>query len=135
MAEQLNNEFTVNRPIDEAWPIITNVEKIAPCLPGAELQEIAQDPEKGELYRIDDEWWFQDNWSRNNRNADWSYKDSENPVRYHAEWIMRSRESDYDYGTGTLRILAYWATWTSGRLQPAVHAQTRLRPVPSVNRG
>lgn len=51
MAEQLNNEFTVNRPIDEAWPIITNVEKIAPCLPGAELQEIAEDPDKGELYR------------------------------------------------------------------------------------
>ena len=25
--------------------------------------------EKGELYRIDDEWWFQDNWSRSNRNA------------------------------------------------------------------
>ena len=51
MAEQLNNEFTVNRPIDEAWPIITDVEKIAPCLPGAELQEIASDPEKGEIYR------------------------------------------------------------------------------------
>ena len=51
MAEQLNNEFTVNRPIDEAWPIITDVEKIAPCLPGAELQEIAQDAEKGEVYR------------------------------------------------------------------------------------
>ena len=51
MAEQLINEFTVNRPIDEAWPIITDVEKIAPCLPGAELQEVAQDPEKGEVYR------------------------------------------------------------------------------------
>ena len=51
MAEQLVNEFTVNRPIDEAWPIITDVEKIAPCLPGAELQEIAQDPDKGEVYR------------------------------------------------------------------------------------
>jgi len=51
MAEQLINEFTVNRPIDEAWPIITDVEKIAPCLPGAELQEIAQDPERGETYR------------------------------------------------------------------------------------
>lgn len=51
MAEQLNNEFTVNRPIDEAWPIITNVEKIAPCMPGAELQEVATDPEKGEVYR------------------------------------------------------------------------------------
>jgi carbon monoxide dehydrogenase subunit G len=51
MAEQLVNEFTVNRPIEEAWPIITDVEKIAPCLPGAELQEIAHDDEKGEIYR------------------------------------------------------------------------------------
>ena len=46
MAEQLTNEFTVNRSIDEAWPIITDVEKIAPCLPGAELKEI-----EGETYR------------------------------------------------------------------------------------
>ncbi len=43
MAEQLINEFTVNRPIDEAWLIITDVEKIAPCLPGAQLTEIRQE--------------------------------------------------------------------------------------------
>ncbi len=46
MAEQLVNEFTVNRPIEEAWPLITDVERIAPCLPGAELQEI-----EGDIYR------------------------------------------------------------------------------------
>ena len=46
MAEQLVNEFTVNRPIDEAWAVITDVERIAPCLPGAELQEI-----EGDIYR------------------------------------------------------------------------------------
>jgi hypothetical protein len=46
MAEQLINEFTVNRPIDEAWPIITDVERIAPCLPGAQLQEV-----DGDVYR------------------------------------------------------------------------------------
>lgn len=46
MAEQLVNEFTVNRPIDEAWAVITDVERIAPCLPGAELQEI-----EGDVYR------------------------------------------------------------------------------------
>jgi carbon monoxide dehydrogenase subunit G len=40
MAEQLVNEFTVNRPIAEAWTVITDVERIAPCLPGAQLQEI-----------------------------------------------------------------------------------------------
>jgi carbon monoxide dehydrogenase subunit G len=46
MAELLINEFTVNRPIEEAWPLITDIERIAPCLPGAELQEV-----EGETYR------------------------------------------------------------------------------------
>lgn len=39
----LNHEFTVHKPIDEAWVILTDVEKIAPCLPGAQLQEIAHE--------------------------------------------------------------------------------------------
>ena len=43
---ELVNEFTVNRPMDEAWAILTDVERIAPCLPGAELQEI-----EGDVYR------------------------------------------------------------------------------------
>lgn len=47
MAEQLTNEFTVNRPVDEAWPIITDIERIAPCMPGAELQEIEGDTFRG----------------------------------------------------------------------------------------
>ena len=46
MAEQIVNEFTVNRPIEEAWPIICDVERIAPCLPGAQLEEV-----EGEVYR------------------------------------------------------------------------------------
>ncbi len=46
MAEQIVNEFTVNRPIDEAWPLICDVERIAPCLPGAQLEEI-----EGDVYR------------------------------------------------------------------------------------
>jgi carbon monoxide dehydrogenase subunit G len=46
MAEQIVNEFTVNRPIEEAWPIICDVERIAPCLPGAQLEEI-----EGEVFR------------------------------------------------------------------------------------
>lgn len=46
MAEQIVNEFTVNRPIDEAWPIICDLERIAPCMPGAQLDEI-----EGEVYR------------------------------------------------------------------------------------
>lgn len=46
MAEQIVNEFTVNRPIDEAWPVICDLERIAPCLPGAQLEEI-----EGEIHR------------------------------------------------------------------------------------
>jgi carbon monoxide dehydrogenase subunit G len=47
MAEKLTNEFTVNRPIEDAWPIITDIERIAPCLPGAQLQEIEGDVFRG----------------------------------------------------------------------------------------
>lgn len=43
---ELTNEFTVSVPVHEAWAVLTDVERIAPCLPGAELQEIA-----GEEYR------------------------------------------------------------------------------------
>ncbi|MGK0188082.1 MAG: hypothetical protein ACI9R3_003874 [Verrucomicrobiales bacterium] len=58
-----------------------------------------EDGTDGTLLRVDDEWQFtSDNGdARQSRNADWSYKDSDNPVRYHSEWIMRSRETDYDY--------------------------------------
>jgi carbon monoxide dehydrogenase subunit G len=49
MAEQLINEFTVNRPIEEAWPIITDLEKVARCLPGAQLTEVVQGDD-GEVY-------------------------------------------------------------------------------------
>lgn len=49
MAEQIVNEFTVNRPIDEAWPIICDIERIAPCMPGAQLQEIEGDTYRGKV--------------------------------------------------------------------------------------
>jgi uncharacterized protein len=43
---ELINEFTVNVPIEKAWVTLTDVELIAPCLPGAQLQEV-----EGETYR------------------------------------------------------------------------------------
>lgn len=43
---ELLNDFTVNVPIDEAWVTLTDVERIAPCLPGAQLEEI-----EGDMYR------------------------------------------------------------------------------------
>ena len=43
---ELSNEFVVPVPVDEAWKLLTDVERIAPCMPGAELTEI-----DGEEYR------------------------------------------------------------------------------------
>ena len=37
---ELSNEFVVPVAVDEAWVLLTDVERIAPCMPGAELQEI-----------------------------------------------------------------------------------------------
>jgi hypothetical protein len=61
------------------------------------LDRAYENGSEGELYKIDDEWWFQDDWNRVNRNADWSYKNSDNPGRYHSEWMKRSKENEYDY--------------------------------------
>lgn len=49
MAEQIVNEFTVNLPIDQAWPVICDLERIAPCLPGAQLEEIEGDVYRGKV--------------------------------------------------------------------------------------
>jgi carbon monoxide dehydrogenase subunit G len=43
---ELVNDFTVNVPVNEAWATLTDVERIAPCLPGAQLQEV-----EGDVYR------------------------------------------------------------------------------------
>ena len=44
---ELNNTFEVARPIDEAWAVLTDIERIAPCLPGAQLTEIEGDDYRG----------------------------------------------------------------------------------------
>ena len=36
---ELNNDIEVNASVDEVWEAFNTPEKIAPCLPGAELQE------------------------------------------------------------------------------------------------
>ncbi len=44
---ELNNEFTVPVPVERAWEVLNDVELIAPCLPGAQLQEIEGDEYRG----------------------------------------------------------------------------------------
>ena len=56
------------------------------------------------LLRIDDEWWFEDFNSngtapRGSRNATWQYKNTDAQIRYQSEWIMRTRETEYDYSS------------------------------------
>jgi uncharacterized protein len=34
---KIDNQFSVNVPIDEAWNALTDLERIAPCMPGAQL--------------------------------------------------------------------------------------------------
>lgn len=42
----LHHEFTVAVPAADAWRILTDLERLAPCLPGAQLTEV-----EGETYR------------------------------------------------------------------------------------
>ena len=44
---ELNNDFEVSAPIEKVWEVINNVELIAPCLPGAQLEEVENDEYKG----------------------------------------------------------------------------------------
>lgn len=44
---ELNNEFRVAVPVADAWNVLTDVERIAPMLPGAQLQEVEGDEYRG----------------------------------------------------------------------------------------
>jgi len=46
---ELNNDFMVPVGIEEAWVILNDVERIAPCLPGAQLTEIAGEEFRGHV--------------------------------------------------------------------------------------
>ena len=35
---KLENEFTVPAPVERAWDVMLDVERIAPCLPGAAIE-------------------------------------------------------------------------------------------------
>ncbi len=44
---ELTNEFHVAVPLERAWAVLTDVELIAPCLPGAQLEEIEGNEYRG----------------------------------------------------------------------------------------
>ena len=43
----IQDEFHVDVPAEESWRVLTDVERIAPCMPGAQLQEIEGDEFRG----------------------------------------------------------------------------------------
>src|ERR1019366_7901307 len=44
---ELTNEFEVAVPVEQAWEVLTDLERIAPCLPGAQLREVEGDEYRG----------------------------------------------------------------------------------------
>lgn len=43
---ELANEFSVAVPVEQAWAVLIDLERLAPCIPGAELKDV-----EGEEYR------------------------------------------------------------------------------------
>lgn len=44
---ELTNDFRVALDVDRAWALLTDLERIAPCMPGAQLQEVEGDEYRG----------------------------------------------------------------------------------------
>jgi carbon monoxide dehydrogenase subunit G len=44
---EITDSFRVRTPIDETWKVLLDLERIAPCMPGAQLQEVAGDEYRG----------------------------------------------------------------------------------------
>lgn len=45
----LEHEFTVPVPVEQAWPVLLDIERVAPCMPGASLDSIEGDDFTGRL--------------------------------------------------------------------------------------
>ncbi|WP_165978601.1 SRPBCC family protein, partial [Actinomadura darangshiensis] len=46
---RLENTFHVSLPVEEAWTLLTDLPRIAPCLPGAHLDEVVDGEHRGGL--------------------------------------------------------------------------------------
>jgi len=49
MAMELDNSFTVPVPPDQAWDVLLDVQRIAPCMPGATVDEVDGDVVNGRI--------------------------------------------------------------------------------------
>ncbi len=46
---KIENEFTVDAPVQEAWNMLLDLERVTPCLPGAALEEASGEEYKGTM--------------------------------------------------------------------------------------
>ncbi|MDQ6727120.1 MAG: SRPBCC family protein [Actinomycetota bacterium] len=46
---RIENRFTVSLPIEEAWGVLFDIEGIAPCMPGAVVDEVGEDGVAGRV--------------------------------------------------------------------------------------
>jgi uncharacterized protein len=49
MAIELDNTFTVPVPPEQAWDVLLDVERIAPCMPGASVTSVEGDEIQGQV--------------------------------------------------------------------------------------
>ena len=49
MAIELDNSFTVPVPPEQAWDVLLDVERIAPCMPGAAVLAVNGDEVEGQV--------------------------------------------------------------------------------------
>src|ERR1700759_748771 len=49
MAIELDNSFTVPVPPEQAWDVLLDVERIAPCMPGATVDDVGGDVVNGRM--------------------------------------------------------------------------------------
>ena len=53
---KITNEFTVHTPIERAWAVLTDLQGIAPCMPGAQLTGVDGDTYKGKSGWLVPDW-------------------------------------------------------------------------------
>ena len=49
---KLEQSFDVQAPVEEVWAALIDVERVAPCLPGAEITEAGHDGSYGGTFTI-----------------------------------------------------------------------------------
>ncbi len=89
------NEFVYNLVNSDSIAIREDTEPVD----GEMVSRVYPNGGDGQLMRSDDQWWFQDDWNRSQTDANWGHKGTDATIRYHTEWMMRSRENEYDHSS------------------------------------